>query len=195
MLTRWLAGAALVATILIGCDVDAPPDPAAGPLPDPLTPAGSPRTAPAELRPVHPVIVRLEPIQGSGFSGQATLTPGDTTTQVRIELRGTGAGASHAARIYAGPCDDPGALIAQLDPILAEGPTVVAERTVRQPPLMVFGGQASLMIYRPGGMVAGPGAACGEIPRQAGLDPRTEGIVTEPPVVPAEPPVNPRNEP
>jgi hypothetical protein len=195
MMIRWLSGAALAAAILIGCDVDAPPDAPAGPLPDPRATAGSPMGAPEELRPVQSVVVRLDPVEGSGFSGQATLTPGDTTTQVRIELRGTRAGASHAARIYAGPCDDPGALISQLDPILAAGPTVVVEQTVRQPPLIIFAGQTSLMIYRPGGVVAGPGAACGDIPRQAGLAPEPAGIVTQQPVIPAEPPVTPRNEP
>jgi hypothetical protein len=162
------------------------------PAMDPLTPLGIPEVAPAETAPAAAQVVTIREMHGSGIRGTAVLTPGDTAVRAEIVIEGTVAGASHAARIYAGSCADPGAVLSELDPILADGPRVRVERLIAQTPLNLMSGQASLMIYPSGGMVAGPGAACGPIPRQPAAAPEVEGGLTEPAVLPAEPPAAPR---
>jgi hypothetical protein len=190
MRSREFLPAAVMSMLLMGCDVQEARDPAM----DPRTPPGIPEGAPGETSPTAAQAVELRPMQGSGISGRAIVTPGDTSVALTITLSGSEPRGSHAARIYAGSCEDPGALLAEIDPILAgTGGIASAERIVRQPPLMVMGGQAVLMVYRPNGVVAGPAAACGEIPQQAGIVPEPTSPITDPAVQPARPPVHPRD--
>jgi hypothetical protein len=157
-----------------GCEVDMSRDPAM----DPRMPPGIPEEAPASA-PTAIQLVNLAEVEGSGISGAARLTPEDTLVRVEITLTGTSAGATHAARIYAGSCEDPGAMIADLEPIRAEIGRTSVERSIEQPPYQVLGGRAVIMIYRANGVVAGPGAACGTIPQQPAAGAENEGGVTE----------------
>jgi hypothetical protein len=179
--------AALVAITLVmlgGCEGETARDPAM----DPRTPPGIPETGPPEVAATSPQEVTLRELQGSGIRGSAVLTPADTVVRVQLAIEGSRSGASHAARIYAGSCEAPGAVLAELDPILVDGPRTVVPRMVQQRPMQLLGGQSALMVYPSGGVIAGPGAACGNIPRHPQLAPAPEGTVTEPPVLPAEPP-------
>jgi hypothetical protein len=66
------------------------------------------------------VVVRLEPVDGSGVSGTATLTAAGDGTHVRLDITGLAPGAAARGTMQAGTCAMPSASFAALPDLKAD---------------------------------------------------------------------------
>lgn len=65
-----------------------------------------------------PMTVAMQPVGNSGVTGQATLTPSGTQTQVQVQVTGLTPGA-HPGHIHTGNCAAPGPVVQPLPEITA----------------------------------------------------------------------------
>ena len=63
--------------------------------------------------------VTMQPLQDSGVTGEATLTPMGGQTQVMVRLTGRSGEGEHPGHIHPGTCDSVGGVVAPLQPITA----------------------------------------------------------------------------
>ena len=61
----------------------------------------------------------MQPLNNSGISGEATLTPQGSQLQVMVRLTGLAQGGEHPGHIHSGTCDAPGPVVTPLQPISA----------------------------------------------------------------------------
>lgn len=105
--------------------------------------------------------VQLNPLGGSGVSGEATLTRTNGQTQVMVRLTGTPGNTTHPGHIHAGTCDAPGSPVQPLESVSTDATgsgTATTSVTVDQ--ATVFNGQHVIQYHQAGG---GPGVVCGQI--------------------------------
>ncbi len=109
-------------------------------------------------------MVTMQALDGSGVSGEATITPEGADTQVMVRLTGLTEG-EHPGHIHSGTCDAVGGVVQPLQPITvgADG-TGTMTTTVALDPNTVMNGQHVIQYHQAGG---GPGVVCGPIPAHA----------------------------
>lgn len=162
-----------------GCEEEAQPVPGGAE-------AGGVPNAPVETEIRSPQRVELRPEAGAGVRAVAMLTPREASTEVVILLQGSRPGSPHAARIYAGPCGEQGAVLAELDAVITdEGGSASSQQVVDQRPATIMGGRTSVTLYAPGGTPDQP-IACGEIPHPDEAAGAAGGTMP-PPVIPDAP--------
>ena len=108
--------------------------------------------------------VPLAAVGGSGVGGQAVLTDASGQSQVMVTLTGTTGTGTHQGHIHQGTCDAPGAVVAPLQPITADGSgggSMTA--TVPVPMATAMNGQHVIAYHEAGGNPGSP-VVCGAIP-------------------------------
>lgn len=109
--------------------------------------------------------VPMQPLGGSGISGEATLERDAAGTQVRVQLSGTPGGTSHPGHIHEGAsCESPGSVVTPLTPIPTnEQGTGEMITTVELEPRQIMDGN-HLIVYHEAEGDPGQPVVCGEIP-------------------------------
>lgn len=110
--------------------------------------------------------VVLNELAGSGVSGEATLSPGDASTQTtaNLTLRAAGgAGGVHQGHIHSGTCTQIGGVVVPLPPVTVAGGTGTATSSVAVDAMSVMDG-AHVVVYHEAGGNPGSPVVCGEIP-------------------------------
>ena len=107
----------------------------------------------------------LQPVGGSGVTGQATLTPAAGQTQVMIALNNLAPNSAHAGHIHTGTCASPGPAVQPLQPITANASgTGSMTTTVPLDPNTVMNGQHIVVYHRDAGDSPGSPIVCGALP-------------------------------
>lgn len=110
------------------------------------------------------VTVTINPVGGSGVSGQASMTPGTSDTQVQITLNGLQPNSTHAGHIHQGTCANLGSVVVPLPEITADANgTATATGSVAVQTSTLHSGQHVVSYHESGGPAP---IACGEIQHQ-----------------------------
>jgi hypothetical protein len=152
-----------VLALFAACGGDDAPDTTLRDGPMGAPPATTPATTPpATTQQDMSTTVQLQPLQGSGVSGEATVTAMGNQTQVMVRLTGGPANGNHPGHIHSGTCQDIGGVVQALDAISTDaGGSGSMTTTVDVAPMTVMDGQHVIAYHGQGGAPA----ACGEIPR------------------------------
>lgn len=124
-----------------------------------MEPATDPAAAPMDMGAMASTIT-MQPLQNSGVTGEATVTPQGAQTEVMVRLTGAPEG-EHPGHIHSGTCDAVGGVVQPLQPITvgADG-TGTMTTSVAVDPNTVMNGQHVIQYHQAGG---GPGIVCGNI--------------------------------
>lgn len=110
--------------------------------------------------------VVMNPLSGSGVSGDATVAAGDAAGQSRVTVNLTAAGDAggvHQGHIHQGTCDSIGSVVVPLPPVTVAGGSGTATSTVAVDAMQVMDGSHVVVYHQAGGNPGAP-AVCGEIP-------------------------------
>ncbi len=179
---RW-AGAAGLAALLAACGGDAGEGAAAGDSAatkqgDTVTAQATPATQPVGTAPgdsantavagMAGTSVTLNPVEGSGLTGDAMAMDHGGSTMVTVTLRGATAGARHAAHVHTGRCATGGPVAAPLDPVnVADNGSASQNSTVSLTMAQLLDGRHFVQVHEANGDPGKP-AACGDLPSGAG---------------------------
>jgi Cu/Zn superoxide dismutase len=112
---------------------------------------------------VGPTVLAIAPVGGSGASGQASLTPAGSGTDVKVDLAGMKAG-PHAGHIHKGTCAAPGDVVQPLPEIVVAADGKGTASVVLAIPMdSLTDGQHVVAYHEKGGTDHGPPVACGQI--------------------------------
>ncbi|HEX2095613.1 MAG TPA: hypothetical protein VHG28_24665 [Longimicrobiaceae bacterium] len=107
----------------------------------------------------------LNPVGGSGVSGQATVADQGGQTGVTVQLTGFQPNSRHAGHIHTGTCENPGPPVAPLPEITADANGAGnATGTASLPMTTAMDGQHIVSYHQGGADSPGPPVVCGAIP-------------------------------
>lgn len=112
-------------------------------------------------------MVSFVPLNNSGVTGQAVLTPRERQTQVMVRLMNLPAGA-HAGHIHNGTCENIGSVVVPLQEIApgSDG-TGTMTTTVAYATMVLMHDPHVIAYHKDGGEQHGPTIVCGAIPRMS----------------------------
>ncbi len=113
-------------------------------------------------------MVNMAAVGNSGVSGQATLNPQGSQTQVMLTLNGLAPNSAHAGHIHMGTCASLGNVVQPLPEVTADasGSGMVSE-TVPLDPATVLNGQHIIAYHQDPGENHGATIVCGSIPQMS----------------------------
>lgn len=167
---RWMLAALPFA--LAACGGDAAEEPA---VTDGAVITGdtamSPSTMPATDPAAAGTSVAMNPVGGSGVSGQMeVMAHGGSQTMVSVTLNGpAGASSTHSGHIHEGTCDNPGAVVVPLQDVTLSNGTGMAASTVDVPASAAMNGQHIVAYHERSGDNPGPPIVCGAVPAQGAM--------------------------
>ncbi|MQA90603.1 MAG: hypothetical protein GEU90_10265 [Gemmatimonas sp.] len=127
-----------------------------------VTPIEEPQTAETPAMEVAEETSAFQPLQDSGVTGEATITPQDQQTQVMVQLTGASGAGEHPGHLHSGSCDDVGGVVQPLEPVTTDASgTGSMTATVAMPPMTAMDGQHIVVYHAAGG---GPPITCAPIP-------------------------------
>jgi hypothetical protein len=137
---------------------------------DPATDAGVMTTPPADTHDAtQPMTVAMNPIGGSGVSGQMEVMPHGEQTMVNVTLNGpAGANTTHSGHIHAGTCDNPGEVVVPLDDVILSNGTGMASSLANVPASAALNGQHIVAYHEGSGDNPGAPIVCGALPAHGG---------------------------
>lgn len=129
--------------------------------------AAAPNVSPV-TRPEQIIVAgRLSPVNNSGVTGSATLRAVGEQTEILLNVTGITQGNQQLqGSIVRGTCEQPGAVVAPLDPIaVGAGNIATLTDTIPLPPTVVLNGGHALIIKGDNAGPATPPLACSTLPR------------------------------
>lgn len=109
------------------------------------------------------VVVSMQPVGGSGLSGNATLSAAGAQTRVVVEIRGSQAGAVHQGHIHAGTCEALGAPHAPLTPVTVDAQGNGTSETTVEMGVMDITGEPHAVSFHQANGSPGPPVVCGNV--------------------------------
>lgn len=108
--------------------------------------------------------VTLNPVGGSGVSGDMSATASGGGVTVMVSLRGAKGAGTHQGHVHTGTCDALGGVVAPLQPVTTDaGGSGSSTSTVSVPVATLMNGQHVVSYHEAGGN-PGKSVACGAIP-------------------------------
>lgn len=105
----------------------------------------------------------LQPLGGSGVSGEATLTERDAQSEVMVRLTGSQPNVTHQGHIHEGTCENLGPVVAPLQPVTTDGQgSGTSTSTVDLGIANVMNGRHVISYHEAGGNPGRP-ITCGQI--------------------------------
>jgi hypothetical protein len=108
--------------------------------------------------------IAMQPVGGSGVSGEATLTESGQQTQVMVRLMGSTANATHQGHIHSGTCASPGAVVVPLQSISVDAQGSGTSTSTVDVPIHTAANGQHIVVYHEAGGSPGAPVVCGEIP-------------------------------
>lgn len=162
-----LLGLVVVPLVLMsGCEVEEEPEVVEEPTVIGTPPAVPPAGPPATGTTAGAATINMQPLNNSGVTGEATVTPMDGQTQVTVMLSGSPQAGTHQGHIHQGTCESLGSVVTPLQPIeTPAGGTGTMITMVDLAPATVMNGQ-HIIAYHEAGGDPGQAVVCGSIPAQ-----------------------------
>jgi hypothetical protein len=106
----------------------------------------------------------LNPVGGSGISGEVTLRPAGELLEAEVRLSGSEPDATHQGHVHSGNCAAPGGVVVPMESVFVDEEGVgVRTFSLSLPAATLMDGDHLVMYHEAGGS-PGRGVACGEIP-------------------------------
>jgi hypothetical protein len=114
-------------------------------------PAVAPTAEAPAAPPAAAETANLEPLAGSGVTGQVQVTPRDNDTHIVLMLQNAPPSESIGSRVHSGTCENPGPEIARLDAVSTDDMgTGRSETNVGHAPHLIMDGNHIVAVHRPG---------------------------------------------
>jgi hypothetical protein len=111
--------------------------------------------------------IRMEPVGGSGVTGEMEVMAHGEQTMVNVTLNGpAGAASTHSGHIHQGTCDNPGSVVVPLQDVTLANGTGRASSMVDVAPAAAMDGQHIVAYHTGSGDNPGAPAVCAPIPRE-----------------------------
>ncbi len=108
--------------------------------------------------------IAMQPVGGSGISGEATLTENGQQTQVMVRIMGSTDNSTHQGHIHQGTCASPGSVVVPLQPITTDGQGGGTSTSTVDVPIHTAANGQHIVVYHETGGTPGAPVVCGEIP-------------------------------
>jgi hypothetical protein len=113
--------------------------------------AMTPTTEAPAAAPMAAEQANLEPVAGSGVTGQIQVTPRDGSTNVVLMLQNAPPNESIGSRVHSGTCESPGPELARLDAVSTDDMgRGQSETSVGHAPHLIMDGNHIVAVHRPG---------------------------------------------